>query len=210
MAIAHLLVLILTIRSTMENGVVKAITSGPREGGREAKRTCIGSTTRSLFTAGTEANNEIDTRADTSCLGPNWRPIAYTGQKCTVKGFLDALGEVQSIPIATCALAWDHPSNNKTYIPTIHKGLYFGSQLDHSLINPNQLRHNNVEVYDNAFDDERPFSILTDGITIPFDSQGATIFFKTRVPTDDKLRNCTPIHLTSEQSWDPHTVRLPN
>lgn len=79
-----------------------------------------------------------------------------------------------------------------------------------TLINPNQLRYHNVEVYNNIFDEGRPFGILANGITIPFDSQGGTIIFKTRVPTDNELWDCTAIHLTGEQSQDPHIVKLLN
>ena len=74
------------------------------------------------------------------------------------------------IPIATCATAWNHPPNDKTYIPTVHEGLYFGKELDHSLINPNQARYNGVELYNNPFVEDKPFGILINGITIPFDS----------------------------------------
>jgi len=81
---------------------------------------------------------------------------------------------------------------------------------DDSLINPNQVRDFGIELHDNAYDEGRPFGIQTEGITIPFLSQGATIFIETRVPTDEEMKNCTGIQLTSERPGDPQNVKLPD
>ena len=197
-------------RDHLKTRDIQVIASGPRRGERVVKRARLDSAALTTYTVGHEANNEMDTRADTSCLGSNWRPVVFTGQMCNVKGFHEGLGGMSEIPVATCATAWDHPINNKTYILLLHKGLYFGKSLDHSLINQNQVRYNDVELYDNPFDEGRPFGIIAGNITIPFDSQGSTIFFKSMFPTDDELKNCAPVHLTSEQTWDPHSVKLPN
>ncbi|EJK66765.1 hypothetical protein THAOC_12279 [Thalassiosira oceanica] len=138
------------------------------------------------------------------------RAIRLTGQYCNVKPFHDKLGTMERVPIASCITAWDHPSNGKTYIFFFHECLYFGPGLDDSLINPNQVRDFGIELHDNAYDEGRPFGIQTEGITIPFLSQGATIFIETRVPTDEEMKNCTGIQLTSERPWDPQNVKLPD
>ena len=196
---------------------VSGIISGPREEGlgeRETKRVRISASSTVHATQNHEVGKtgrcQIDTLADTSCAGSNMRAIRTTGQYCNVKPFHDNLGTIEKVPIASCITAWDHPSNGKTYILVFHECLHFGPSLDGSLINPNQVRDFGIELHDNAFDEGRPFGIQTEGITIPFRSQGATIFVQTRVPTDEEVTNCTGIQLTSERPWDPQNVKLPD
>ena len=50
---------------------IQMIASGPRRGERVVKRARLDSAALTTFTVGHEANNEMDTRADTSCLGSN-------------------------------------------------------------------------------------------------------------------------------------------
>ena len=93
------------------------IASGPRHGERVVKRARLDPAALTTSTAGHEASNEMDMRADTFCLGSNWRPVAFTGQKCSVKGFRDGLGGMNEIPVATCATAWD-PDQQQNIHPT--------------------------------------------------------------------------------------------
>ena len=95
------------------------IASGPRHGERVVKRARLDPAALTTSTARHEASNEMDMRADTFCLGSNWRPVAFTGQKCSVKGFRDGLGGMNEIPVATCATAWD-PDQQQN----MHEGLF--------------------------------------------------------------------------------------
>ena len=45
-----------------------------------------------------------------------------------------------NIPIVTGATAYDDPDTCQTFILVINEGLYYGSRLDHTLINPNQIQ----------------------------------------------------------------------
>jgi hypothetical protein len=82
--------------------------------------------------------------------------------------------------------------------------------MDHSLINPNQLRHFGVMVHDNPFDTDHPLMIkeLSDGVFIRFQIKGTTVFFDSHTPTSDELDNCRHIVLTSDNPWNPGTVEL--
>jgi hypothetical protein len=91
-------------------------------------------------TPGFEARNELDTRADTICAGTNFLCIRPTGMMCSVKGFHQLFAPIDEIPVATVATTWDDPETGQTFILIMHQALYFGKQLDHSLINPNQIR----------------------------------------------------------------------
>ena len=47
---------------------------------------------------------------------------------------------IVGVPIVSGATAWDDPVTGQTYILIINEGLYYGNKMDHSLINPNQIR----------------------------------------------------------------------
>ena len=58
---------------------------------------------------------------------------------------------VKDVPIVTGASAYTN-GDGITYILLIHEALYYGDKLSHSLINPNQIRNNDVEFWDNPYD----------------------------------------------------------
>ena len=162
---------------------------------------------------GKEACCELDTRADTCCAGMNCRPTFFTGQQCDVQGFHDDFTPVQDVPIATVATAWSDPFTGQGYILIIHEALFFGNKMNHSLLNPNQLRHFGIEVYDNPYemDPTRSMGIkIPDGNeVIPFLSQGLTIFFTSRYPTDFEMEHYPHVVVTSDQTWDPQALVMP-
>lgn len=154
------------------------------------------------------AKNELDTRADTCCLGRNWRLLSITGQYCDVHGFHSELDAIKDVPVARCATAIKLPSGD-TAILIVNEGLYFGGSMEHSLINPNQIRHYGIPVSDDPFDESRDFGIDHEEAFIPFETEGSTVFFDTFVPNDEELEHCRHVVLTDGDSeWDPHTVQL--
>ena len=81
--------------------------------------------------------------------------------------------------------------------------------MDHSLINPNQLRHAGLGFWDNPYDKERGLKIEVDeNITIPLKSQGTKLVFESRVPTRHELNTCQHIDMCSKSPWDPRSVVL--
>ena len=155
--------------------------------------------------------SELDSRADTICAGLNCRLIHYTGQECTVSGFHSQLGTIDKIPIATVATAWSDEHTGQGYILIMHETLFFGNDLDHSLINPNQIRSNGFDVFDNPYepDPSRQIGIvINDTERIPFKSSGTTIYFNSRDPTDYEM-DTYPHVLTSEMPWDPSGLSMP-
>mmetsp|Transcript_38822 Transcript_38822/g.82849 ORF Transcript_38822/g.82849 Transcript_38822/m.82849 type:complete len:728 (-) Transcript_38822:475-2658(-) len=153
------------------------------------------------------ARCELDTRADTTCCGKNFLPLVFTGQTCDVNGFHGDLETISDVPVATCATVWQHHSGRR-FLLIFHETLYFGDSMDHSLINPNQMRDFGIDVWDNSYDKERDFGIVADDILIPFETEGSTIFFETFLPTQDDLEKLPQIVLTSEEEWDPLTVNM--
>ncbi|KAL7551888.1 LOW QUALITY PROTEIN: hypothetical protein ACHAWF_015099 [Thalassiosira exigua] len=104
-----------------------------------------------------------------------------------------------NIPIATVAST--HRSQHGTKSILV---LYFGRKLDHSLINPNQIRHYGIALSDNPFDMDKSLGIDHDQDFIPFELEGATVYFETTYPTMDEIETHPHIVLTDgEVPWDP-------
>ena len=82
--------------------------------------------------------------------------------------------------------------------------------IEHSLLNPNQLRSHGVEVQDNPFEPVQcHIDTCFDNIKIPLFTQGTVIFANTRSPTEVELNNCPKNTLTSSKIWDPHHMNFP-
>jgi len=79
---------------------------------------------------------ELDSHADTCCLGLNFVPIYFTGKICDVAPFLSDLPNQQGVQICSGATAFDD-GDGGTYILVINEALWFGDRMQHSLINPN-------------------------------------------------------------------------
>ena len=187
-----------------------AIETGPRrEVGRDIKRSrTTVEPQKSDHTDGVRALNELDTRADTICCGVNWRMLEPTGQCCDVRGFHESFDAVKDIPVASAATAITD-ENGVTYILVVNEALYFGSTLDHSLINPNQIRHFGIPVSDDPYDPNRELGIDHEELFIPFLTKGSTIYFESRVPTTHELEHCTYIVLTDDAiEWDPNNIEM--
>lgn len=153
--------------------------------------------------------NESDSNADTCCLGSNFIILQYTQRTADVYPYDSSYSPMLNVPIVTGATAWTDPVTNTTYILVFHESLYYGTKLNHSLINPNQLRHNGVEFWDNPFDPLRKLEIHVDrGPTIPLKFQGTKLIFSSRAPTDNELSTCEHVEMTSIHQWDPTTVHL--
>ena len=119
---------------------------------------------------------------------------------------------MDKIPIATVATAWSDEHTGQGFILIMHEVLFFGNDLDHSLINPNQIRHNGFHVYDNPYetDPNRQMGIvINEQDRVPFQSQGTTIFFNSRFPTDHEMDTFTHVVLTCETPWDPSGIAMP-
>jgi hypothetical protein len=77
--------------------------------------------------------------------------IEYTGQSCDVSGFHKDLNMMRNVPVASCATAITDDLGT-TYMLQFDQVLYFGTGMDHSLINPNQIRITGTDVCDDPFD----------------------------------------------------------
>ena len=82
--------------------------------------------------------------------------------------------------------------------------------MDHTLVNPNQMRHFVIKVQDNSYDDAPLYLMIEDGdFALPLAVQGTNIMADTGTPTEEELQTCNHITLSSQHPWDTHRVRFP-
>ncbi len=100
---------------------------------------------------GTSGKNEMDTHADTCCAGANWSLLDSTNEICMVTPFLDSYKLEKEVMVARCGTVWISPNTDHEYLLVGDQMLWFGSQMDHSLINPNQICEYGIPMCDNPF-----------------------------------------------------------
>ena len=156
------------------------------------------------------ARNECDSHTDTCCAGRNFTIIDLSDVECNVKGFSNELGMLSKIPIATVGTLWVNPDDGCSYILVIHEALYFGDDLDHSLINPNQIRlHLGNVVQDNPLSNtSMGINIEERDMFIPFKTSGVTIYWESTRPSKDDLDKYPWIELTDNKPWNPSMIQL--
>jgi hypothetical protein len=106
--------------------------------------------------------------------------------------------------------AWDNPETGETVIYVLNEAIWLADKLEHTLVNPNQLRAFGIAVQDNPFSDA-PIYIATEDSedVLPLKCSGTILMANTRTPTDQELSTCRHIVLSSEHAWDPQKVRFP-
>jgi hypothetical protein len=84
---------------------------------------------------------ELDSHADTIVLGRNCIVLAHTGRECDVSPYTDSYESIKGVSIVTGATAWTSQVTGETCILVFNEALWMGEVLEHSLLNPNQMRH---------------------------------------------------------------------
>ena len=85
-------------------------------------------------TPGDISSCEFDSHADTCCLGRNFVPLYFTEEVVDVTPFTDRYDALRDVPIAGGATHVQLPDGSE-YILEVHQGLWFGDQLETSLLN---------------------------------------------------------------------------
>jgi hypothetical protein len=158
---------------------------------------------------GKMAKCELDTHADTSIAGCNFRMCEFDGVTCEVVPFSEDYESTKDVPIVSAATAWTNEHTGETVVLYFHQMFWYGDKLANILINPNQIRRIGRPVCDDVTDKTRQFGInIDDKFVIPFTMTGTTIYFETRVPSNWELENCHILVMTDESTWDPNTVSI--
>jgi hypothetical protein len=108
---------------------------------------------KNYMNAGYVWKMEADTHADTTVVaGKNCVALHFTERSCGVQPYSDEYEPIPDVPIVTAATGFTS-KNGMAYILVFPEALYMPN-LDHSLFNPNQLRHFGTVVQDNPYDAE--------------------------------------------------------
>ena len=92
---------------------------------------------------------EMDTHADTFLAGRNCTVLNFSERICDVMPYSDAYEAMVDIPIVQAATGYTAPDGSQ-YILVFNEAIYM-PDMDHSLFNPNQLRHYDEDVEDNSY-----------------------------------------------------------
>ncbi len=156
---------------------------------------------------GTYGLTEMDSHADTACLGRNFWVISHTDRVCEVSPYHPDYPPMSDVPIVQAATAYDDPESGETFVLVVNQGLYLGEALQNSLLNPNQLRAHGVVVDDipkhlAPDPNKATHSIFmpSDDLQIPLFLQGVVSAFH---PTVRELESCKWIVLTGDEEWNP-------
>ena len=85
-----------------------------------------------------------------------------------------------------------------SFILVVNESLYYGNKLNHSLINPNQLRSYGMMVWYNRFNPNKGICLETcEGNTTYFILDGTNIGFSLHIPTEEELITLPHIEVTS-------------
>jgi hypothetical protein len=68
---------------------------------------------------------ELDSHADTCCVGNGVLIVNHTKQTVKVIPFLKSFGSVTKVPIVSAAIAYDDPKSGKVFILIVHQALHF-------------------------------------------------------------------------------------
>ena len=108
----------------------------------------------------------------------------YTTRTADKYAYGKEIAPLNDVPIFSRATAWDYPASGKTFIIVTNDALYYGTKLDNSLMNPNQIRAYGVPFWDNPYDKERGLTTkVDDTVNIQMNTMDTKIQFETRSST---------------------------
>ena len=151
---------------------------------------------------------ELESYADTTVAGRNCTVVHYTEISCNVAPFSEKYETMTNIPIITAVTGFTS-TIGRQYILVFNEALYI-NYMNHTLINPNQLRHFDTEVQDNPYHATDPMSITSPNgeFMACLQSQGGNVFLNTWRPTKTQLSSLPHIVLTLRHEYDPHKIKF--
>ena len=155
---------------------------------------------------------ELDSHADSACVGKNCFILAQSGRTVDVSVFVGDMGIKTEVPIVTAAVAYID-TNGDTWVLVIHEALYF-ENLERDLLNPNQIRLQGNEVNEspksmkrNPTPRDHTIYLHEADLVIDQDLYGVVSYFPTRRPTLFEIESYDRVDLTSPSQWNPHDTR---
>ena len=103
--------------------------------------------------------------------------------------YTDAYENIKSVPIVQAATSYENSDTGETTILILDKAILIGENMDHILVNPNQLCAYGMTVQDNSLA-EAIFFVATEDhdFMFPLSSEGTILGVTTITPTDKELQ----------------------
>ena len=124
--------------------------------------------------------DEGETNSDMGLANRNWVLLQLTHRMYDVFSFnsVDREPTSEGVHIRTYGTDYDYPRNQSTYILVRNRILFFGDELDHTLLNLNHIRNYSIPFWDNPFDRDRVILIeISEKLDIPLITKGTNIGF---------------------------------
>ena len=153
---------------------------------------------------------ELDSHTDTTVPGRNCNILHQTEISCDVAPFSDTYEPIKDVDIVSADTGFTSVTGQQ-YILLFHVPLYM-SELDHTLINPNQLDQLHTQFQDNPHHTTEPMNITNPSryFTACLEFKRINVFLNTWFPTQIDLAAFPHIELTSRQLWNPHQIEFPS
>ena len=135
----------------------------------------------------TECHIKLDSHADTIVLGANCVILSHTGQSCKLMPYSDTYDAITDVPVVTGATLWTSPHDRDKFILIFNEALWMGDTLQHTVVNPNQLRAYGTTIQDNPFASSPLNFEPPTSPNIPLMTMGTIIYCNTRAPSDHEL-----------------------
>eukprot|EP00957_Ditylum_brightwellii_P088973 6775391-Ditylum_brightwellii.AAC.1 len=100
---------------------------------------------------GSCTRNELDIYADNCCESANWHVVDFTEESCKVNSFPQSNNPIKEVHLAKCATIYTDKETGMEMLLAADQVLWFGTQMLHSLINPNQIRSYKLIVQNDPF-----------------------------------------------------------
>ena len=152
--------------------------------------------------------NKLNSHADTTALGKNSIILSFIWRECEVSPYADSYESIKKVPIVTGATGYTSPISGKRLILIFNEALGLGDQMQHILLNPNQLRSFAMLVKDDPFASDETICIESENgdAFLPLHTEGTIIYLDTWTPTDEDLSQFPHIIMTSPHPWNPSKV----
>ena len=152
---------------------------------------------------------ELDSHADTIIAGKNCLTLSYSGRVCDVSAYSEDYPPRVGVPVVSAATGYT-TANGDNYILIFNEALSI-PDLDHSLVNPNQLRYHGVMVQDNPFSDiPMMITAANDKFQACLLSKGTVIYFDSWLPSQSDLEMYPHVELSSSTPWTPQSIEFPS
>ena len=105
-----------------------------------------------------------------------------TKQSYSVSPFSASYEPMQDVLTYTCLTVYTY-KYRRNWIIFFNEVLWFGTSMDSSIINTNQIGMTGIPFSDDYYDDNWKLGISHKNVLIPFRTGGTTVYFDSRVPT---------------------------